>query len=65
MKHVEKTDEIWNAHSLYNTKLSEEFQVMKSFLDKYPSEVVIIFLNGGWYEMNDSLYQKLNEELDM
>ena len=54
MRHVEKehSSEIWNAHGLYTSKLSEEFAQIKRFLWKYPSELVYIDLNGGWYGMN-------------
>ena len=65
MKHANRPSEIWNAHSLYCTKLSEEFKVIKDYLIEYSSEVVIIHLKGGWNEMNEKLYKTLNEELEM
>ena len=65
MKHMVYQNEIWNAHSLYNTKLSEELKVIKNYLIEFSSEIVIIHLNGQWNEMNDDLYNTLNDELEM
>ena len=66
MRHVEKehSSEIWNAHGLYTSKLSEEFAQIKRFLWKYPSEFVIIDLNGGWYGMNSNMWRILHNQLD-
>ena len=63
MKHRD-FETIWNAHSLYTTKLSAEFADIKRFLKKYPTEFVIIDLNGGWYDMNSSLWATLRKEID-
>ena len=63
MKHVQLTNQIWNAHSLYTSKLSSEFADIKRYLSKYKTEFVVIDLNGGWYDMNSSLWQTLKNEL--
>ena len=65
MRHRDYPTQIWNSHSLYCTRLLDEFQIIKKFLNTYPSEVVIIFLNGGWLDIDDNLYQTMNNELDM
>ena len=64
MKHVDRPDEIWNAHSLYTTKLSAEFYEIKRFLLRHKTEFVIIDLNGGWYDMDSGLWTTLKTELD-
>ena len=65
MQHTDFPGQIWNAHGLYTTEFSNEIAVFQKFLEDNPSEVVIIDLNGGWYDMDDSLLSKLNSELDV
>ena len=58
---------IWNAHSLYTTRLSEDFSDIKRFLNKYPTEFVIIDLKGpGYYMKRDwyDHYATLRKEID-
>ena len=64
MKHKDRPTEIWNAHSLYTTKLTTEFAHINRFLGQNPYEIVIVDLSGGWYGMNPSLWTKLNKEID-
>ena len=66
MRHVEQSHshEIWNAHSLYTSKLSDEFYEIKMFLLKYPNEFVIIDLNGGWYGMNSFMWRLLKDQIN-
>ena len=63
MKHVHLPNQIWNAHSLYTSKLSSEFADIKRYLLKYKTEFVVIDLNGDWYDMNSSLWDTLKTEL--
>ena len=53
----------WNAHGLYATRLSHEFGQIKLFLTKFPSEVVVLDLNGDWWKMTNAHYQTLETEL--
>ena len=53
----------WNAHSLYADRTSNEFNQIKEFLLKYPSEVVILDMNGDWYEMSDAHYASMETEI--
>ena len=63
MKHRVHKSEVWNAHSLYATKLSNELADIKTFLKKYPTEIVILHLKGGWNEMTEIHFKKVNEDL--
>jgi len=53
----------WNAHSLYADRTSHEFGQIKDFLTMYPSEIVILDMNGGWYAMSDAHYASLEAEI--
>jgi len=53
----------WNAHALYAHRTSHEFNQIKSFLSSYPSEVVILDMNGDWYDMNDAHFASIEKEL--
>ena len=63
MKHKTYTSEVWNANSLYATKVSDELNVIKSFLLQYQTEVVILHMNHGWQEMEESHFEQLNTDL--
>ena len=62
MEHRENT-EIWNANTLYATKVSDELNIIKSFLTKYPTEVVILHMNHGWLGMNETHFEQLNKDI--
>merc|ERR1719436_1879092 len=53
----------WNAHSLYADRTSHEFGQIKNFLAQNPSEIVILEMNGGWYEMSDAHYAFIEAEI--
>jgi len=53
----------WNAHGLYATRMSHEFGQIKLFLAKFPSEVVILDLNGYWWKLTNAHYQTLETEI--
>ena len=53
----------WNAHSLYADRTSYEFNQIKKFLAKYPSEVVILDMNGSWFEMSDAHFASMEAEI--
>ena len=59
----EYTSEVWNAHYLYATKVSDEFVIIKDFLEKYPSEIVILHMNHGWQGMTESNFEQLNTDI--
>ena len=59
------SNEVWVGHGLYNTNIANEIRSINAFLTEFPSEVVILHLQGGWHKMNDSLYKKLNSDLNM
>ena len=61
---VHNRGEILNGNNLYARKVSEEFEEIRRFLDRNPSEIVIIDLNGDWFEMDDSLYYDLDEQIN-
>ena len=63
MKHRSYPSEVWNAHNLYATKVSDELVIIKNFLAKYPTEVVILHMNHGWQEMTESHFEQLNEDI--
>ena len=56
-----------NGNNLYAKTFPEEFGEIKQFLEKNPSEIVIIDLNGDWFEFKSSTnglnYNKLNLEI--
>ena len=56
---LSKHDCILNGNALYARRISEEFEEIRRFLEQNPSEVVIIDLNGNWFEMDDALYDDL------
>ena len=58
-------NEVWVGHGLYNTNIANEFRSINEFLNEFPSEIVILHLQGDWNKMNDSLYKKLNNDLNM
>ena len=63
MKHIDYTSEVWNAHYLYATKLSDELVRIKSFLTKYRTEVVILHMNHGWHEMDENQFEQLDTDI--
>ena len=63
-KNVRNSGEILNGNNLYAKQVSEEFEDIRRFLDRNPSEIVIIDLNGDWFEMDDNLYYGLDEEIN-
>ena len=63
MKHRTFTSEVWNANTLYATKVSDELKIIKNFLTKYPSEIVIIHMNHGWQAMVESHFEHLNKDI--
>ena len=63
LKHLDR-NEIWNAHSLYTTKLSSEFDQIKKFLGENPYEIVIVDLSGSWDDMNSGLWAQLKRDID-
>ena len=63
MKHRDYKSEVWNAHYLYATKVSDELNIIKSFLLKYPSEVVIVHMNHGWQGMTETHFEQLNKDI--
>ena len=55
-----------NGHNLYAKTFPEEFEEIRKFLEKNPSEIVIIDLNGDWYQFENSSglnYILLNHEI--
>ena len=57
------TEGVWNAHYLYATKVSDELVVIKDFLAKYPTEVVILHMNHGWQGMEVRHFEQLNRDI--
>ena len=64
MQHRKFTSEVWNAHNLYATKLSDELNIIKNFLTKYSTEVVILHMNHGWQGMNEIHFEQLNKDVN-
>ena len=62
-KNVHENDEIRNGNTLYASKTSFEFGIIANFLKQNPTEIVIIDLNGDWFEMDANLYKKLKDEM--
>ena len=63
-KNVRNSGEILNGNNLYAKKVSDEFEDIRRFLERFPTEIVIIDLNGDWFEMDDNLYYGLDEEIN-
>ena len=63
MKHIDYTSEVWNAHYLYASRVSDELNIIKNFLTKYSSEVVIVHLNHGWQGMTETHFEQLNKDI--
>ena len=59
----EYTSEVWNSYNLYATKVSDELVIIKDFLTKYPSEIVILHMNHGWQGMTESHFEQLSEDI--
>ena len=59
----EYTSEVWNGYNLYATKVSDELVIIKDFLAKYPSEIVILHMNHGWQGMTESHFEQLSEDI--
>ena len=55
-----------NGHNLYAKTFPEEFEEIRKFLAKNPSEIVIIDLNGDWFKFEESIglnYDNLDHEI--
>ena len=63
MKHIDYTSEVWNAHYLYASRVSDELNIIKNFLTKYRSEVVIVHMNHGWQGMTETHFEQLNKDI--
>ena len=68
MKHRTYTTEVWNSHTLYATKVSDELNVIKKFLTKYPTEIVIVHMKHGdddkaWPGMTETHYEQFNKDI--
>ena len=63
-KNVRNSGEILNGNNLYAKKVSEEFEDIRRFLERFPTEIVIIDLNGDWFEFDDNLHYGLDEEIN-
>ena len=61
---VHNAGEILNGNNLYGGKISEELEEIRRFLDRNPSEIVIIDLNGDWFKIDDNLYFDLDEQIN-
>ena len=69
MKNVGMATEIYDwgtytGHNLYATVISAVFVQIKAFQLSNPEEMVIIDLNGEWWEMEDKNYKQLAYRLN-
>ena len=44
--------------------MTEDFAEIRAFLDKHPSEIVIIDLNGDWWGFDMDYLKQLEQELN-
>ena len=56
---------IYTGHNLYSGVLSAEFVQIRAFQLSNPGEIVIIDLNGEWWEMDDFQYEQLEFRLNL
>ena len=62
-KHYAYRYSVFNAHYLYAARMADELGVIKDFLVKYPTEVVILHMNHGWQGMAESHFEQLNTDI--
>ena len=57
-------DDIRSSNNLYAKNMTEDFADIRAFLDKHPSEIVIIDLNGDWWDLDIKYLEKLEQEIN-
>ena len=60
----DEIEEIRNGHNLYAKTFPEEFEEIRKFVEKNPSEIVIIDLNGDWFRWGYKNYLTLRDEIE-
>ena len=57
-------DDIRSSNNLYAKNMTEDFADIRAFLDKHPSEIVIIDLNGDWWDLDIKYLEQLEQEIN-